>query len=105
LTSPWIDQARFMIVTPTIGRLSLIRACRSVDHQTFGDWQHLVAFDGEQWPIGLREQLAHPRRQFLTSGARHHDFGHSASRLAEEHAVGDFIVQLDDEMSEVDPIV
>jgi len=89
---------KFTLITPTIGRDSLIRACRSLDLQSHTDWEHLVMLDGDRWPEPLLRQIAHPRRTLLQTGARSNDFGNTPRRLAHAHATGWYTIYLDDDV-------
>lgn len=87
---------RFTLLTPTIGRESLVRCCRSVDEQTYPHWQHIVVFDAED-AAELPEELRRENRLVLASGGRNHDVGNRCRHLAYGSIEGDYVLHLDDD--------
>jgi tetratricopeptide (TPR) repeat protein len=96
-------RSRVTVVTVTLGRDSLARACASVDAQTHGDWHHVVLGDGVRPP-----DVRHPRRSTLgfsralgaeEPGANMPDgTPNPLQRWALRHLdLGDFVCFLDDD--------
>lgn len=85
---------KFTIITPTIGRRSLVRTCESLDAQTCQNWQHVVMVDGV---CELPEGLAHPNREFHHFLERHNDGGSFARNQAHQYISGDYVLYLDDD--------
>lgn len=92
------DKPLFSIITPTIGRDSLIRACRALDYQTETRWEHIVCFDGESWPDYLVQQIKHPQRKLLVTGQPVRDYGNTPRRVATQVAQGQYLLYLDDDV-------
>ena len=93
---------RYTVITPTLCRESLIRACESLDAQTNGDWQHLIAVDV---PLVVdaraRSVIARvkkdPRRQIIRCGKQHRNFGNTCRHKLWEQATGEYLLYLDDD--------
>jgi O-antigen biosynthesis protein len=86
------------IVTPTIGRKALIRACRSVNEQTYTDWQHIVIEDGPSLTPEMRKEIEHPQRTILVSGEHaHDDVGNYCRQMAYDYLQGEHVLHLDDD--------
>lgn len=95
---------RYSILTPTILRPSLLRACASIDSQTCSDWEHIVMVDvaviegdGEDNGSELLEAIAHPQRTVLRCERPHKNWGHSCRHRAWARAQGDYVYCLDDD--------
>jgi len=91
---------RYSIVTPTLVRSSLIRACQSIDSQIDKSYEHIVIVDLETLTSDQRRTLAaieHPQRRILYCGMRHCDYGNTCRRAAIAQAKGDYILMLDDD--------
>ena len=87
---------RYTIITPTILRQSLVKACESVDRQTCTDWEHLVMVDSEI-SNDLISRIAHPQRRVLRCERPHNNWGHTCANRAWGMAKGDYIYRLDDD--------
>jgi hypothetical protein len=93
---------RYSIITPTLCRESLLRACESVDIQTDGDFEHLIAIDV---PLLIdkraRDVIARvkkdPRRKLIRCGKQHRNFGNSCRHNLQAQAQGDYLLYLDDD--------
>ena len=90
---------KLSIITPSLARPSLRDCCHSVDIQLGAEWEHIIAFDCAEADLDsdLMFSLAHPCRQFLSTGRRYGHYGNAARRLAWEKATGDFVLHLDDD--------
>lgn len=88
---------RFSIISPTLQRQSLIDTCRSVDSQTFKDWQHIVMVDCEHLREDLLEKIAHPQRLIVKCPVPHRDGGNTCRHNAWELAIGEWCYYLDDD--------
>jgi glycosyltransferase involved in cell wall biosynthesis len=91
---------KFSIVTPTLCRESLLSACRSVNSQTFTDYEHLVSVDLPS--ITPRQQeildtVSHPQRKLFSCGTCHNNYGNTCRRAAIARASGSYVVFLDDD--------
>jgi glycosyltransferase involved in cell wall biosynthesis len=92
----------FTIITATILRPSLIDTCRSIDTQSYGLWQHLVAIDlpvHEATPEQLRlvDQIKHPNRQVYQCAVPHRNYGNTCKSEMFRHVRGDYLLYLDDD--------
>lgn len=87
---------KFTIITATIGRDTLQRACKSLQQQSYTNYQHIVVFDGHKKDF-QEEDYKHKNRIFLYSGMRHNDYGNMAKHLAYPHIKGDYVLYLDDD--------
>ena len=67
----------FSIITPTIGRDTLLRTCETIDRQTCADWEHLVIFDGPEQEVEVFKKIEHPQRKIIFSGNNFGDYGPS----------------------------
>lgn len=85
---------KFSIITPSLGRDSLVRCCESVDTQTHNDFEHIIVFDGITSETGICPK--DERRHYLTSTATL-AWGNHQRWFAWEHATGDFVIYLDDD--------
>lgn len=88
---------RFTIITPTLQRSSLARACSSVDRQSFADWQHIVMVDRAKLNHALLAEINHPRRTVIQCPVAHHNYGNTCRHNAWELATGDYCLMLDDD--------
>ena len=93
---------RYTVITPTLCRESLIRACESLDAQTNGDWQHLIAVD-VPLVVDARARSVidrvkkDPRRQIIRCGKQHRNFGNTCRHNLQALAHGDYLLYLDDD--------
>ena len=86
---------KFTIITATIGRASLARACKSIEDQTHHDWQHIVMVDGPaKDPL---PDLAHHQREFHHFIQPHKDGGSFVRHEAFPYVLGDYVLYLDDD--------
>ncbi len=92
---------RYTLITPTLVRDTLPRLCDSIDMQTNTDWEHIVVVDcllDTHKRDVLRQISSNPRRRFLYATTTHgNDFGNSARRQAFDAALGDYILDIDDD--------
>ena len=92
----------YSIITPTICRESLLRTCESIDTQTDGDWEHLIAVDV---PLIVRPDARalidslpkDSRRKIFRCGQAHRNFGNACRAAMWEKASGDYCYFLDDD--------
>ena len=93
---------RYTVITPTLCRESLIRACESLDAQTNGDWQHLISVD-VPLVVDARARSVidrvkkDPRRQIIRCGKQHRNFGNTCRHNLQALAQGDYLLYLDDD--------
>src|ERR1700722_11558763 len=76
----------FSVITPTLQRDSLIRACRSLDEQTCDDWEHIIMVDTPQANYNLWDQIdpneGFGKRKILLCDHPHADFGNTCRHNA-----------------------
>lgn len=87
---------RYSIITPTLCRESLLRACESVDFQTNTDWEHIVMVD-RYMDNHVLSKIVHPQRFIHYCDRTHADSGNTCRRNAYAYAHGDYVYYLDDD--------
>jgi glycosyltransferase involved in cell wall biosynthesis len=92
----------FSVITPTLVRESLVRTCRSLDVQRYGQWQHLVMVDKPEsalktWEKRRLDQISDSRREIRYCPEAHRDFGNTCRSSAWDFVRGDYILYLDDD--------
>ena len=92
---------RFSIITPTILRDSLTGCIDSVQSQTFRDFQHVIAIDGDGTCATVQD--LYPQTFVFACGKRHNDFGNTARSMAWERATGEYLLFLDDDNAIASP--
>ena len=93
---------RYSIVTPTIGRESLLRTCESIDQQTNPDWEHVILVDIPLVINRVQRNIIEAvpkdhRRRFIRCGRRHNDFGNTCRHNAHSQLRGEYVVYVDDD--------
>lgn len=94
---------RYTIITPSLVRPTLKRLCDSIDAQTNGDWEHIVAVDKglkdcTELDRSILKSVEDPRRRFHFYEEKHaNDCGNSARRKAFPSARGEYIFYIDDD--------
>lgn len=83
----------FTVITPTINRPELEKACRSLASQSYRSWQHVVVHD----EANFVEDERHPQRLIIATGERRNDFGNTPRNMAWMHALGTYLICLDDD--------
>lgn len=93
---------RYSIITPTIVRSTLPILCDSIDRQTDGDWEHLIAVD-------VDDLWANPHKQKILDGLRygrraiyycrkpHRDTGNTCRHEMSLITLGDYVLYVDDD--------
>ena len=87
---------RYSIITPTILRESLLRACHSVDVQTCQDWEHIIMVDSGHNDT-LLEKIKHSQRHIFFCDMPHRNWGNTCRFNAYEKTQGDYLYSLDDD--------
>lgn len=87
---------RYSILTPTILRGSLLKACESINNQTCTDWEHIVIVDSDL-RSDILNKITHPQRRIVYCDTQHGDYGHSCRHHAYKYCKGDYIYNLDDD--------
>ena len=87
----------FSIITPTIGRDTLLKTCETIDNQTCHDWEHLVIFDGPEQDVEVFKKIEHPQRRIIFSGHNFGDYGHSLRFFSYDLAKYDRMMYIDDD--------
>ena len=92
------------IITPTIQRESLKECCRSLDRQTFTQWEHIVVLDVDAVDYDLVESVCHSsERLMIMLGRRFGNYGNPARNRAWKYVRGCYIHYLDDDNRMADP--
>lgn len=98
-----MEQCKFTIITPTLLRSSLTRACLSVSNQSYSNWEHIVVIDKpgtdiEQF-LSLNPDLVHPNRKWFVCPLRHNNVGNSCRSSMFENISWDtnYVLYLDDD--------
>ena len=89
----------FSIITPTLQRESLVDLCKSIDAQTFTEWEHIIIADSDVLNEDLAGRIAHRQRKFFVRDFPHAE-GHAANKIrnkAWEYATGDYCLYADDD--------
>ncbi len=89
----------FSVITPTLDRPSLQMLFRSLEKQSFLDWEHIVVHDRELPQFSTLQpfyESAWPRVH-IECGARHNDYGNTCRNAAWEYATGTYLVYGDDD--------
>ena len=92
----------FTVITPTILRPSLIDTCRSIDTQSYSEWQHLIAVDlpiqqATPEQLKLLDEIKHANRQVYHCAVFHKNYGNTCKSEMFAHARGDYLLYLDDD--------
>jgi glycosyltransferase involved in cell wall biosynthesis len=92
-----VVSTHFSIITPTIGRDTLLRTCETIDRQTCPDWEHLVIFDGPEQEVEVFKKIEHPQRKIIFSGNNFGDYGHSIRFFSYDFTKYDHMMYIDDD--------
>jgi hypothetical protein len=98
-----MEQLKFTIITPTLLRPTLIKACESITAQSYVNWEHLVVVDkpGADIDKYLSENptLAHPNRKWFVCSTHHHNVGNTcrSSMFDKLSYDTDYVLYLDDD--------
>ena len=86
------------IITPTIQRESLKECCRSLDRQTFTQWEHIVVLDVDAVDYDLVESVCHSsERLMIMPGRRFGNYGNTARNRAWKYVRGRYVLYCDDD--------
>lgn len=92
---------RYTLLTPTLVRPTLKRLCDSIDSQTCTDYEHIVIIDCvvDKEKQAILDGIAlSPNRKFVQCDKVHDkDYGNTARRQGFDIAMGDYILQIDDD--------
>jgi glycosyltransferase involved in cell wall biosynthesis len=91
---------KFSILTSSINRPTLAKACQSVDAQTYPNWTHLVIIDDPKVDIkSLSNSFSHPQRKWFQCPVNHHNFGNTCKNFLFNFIDPDtdYILYLDDD--------
>lgn len=93
---------KFTIITPSIGRTTLIETIESIQSQNYPEYEHLIVFDGEpRWQSPemvqkINEFLKDPHiKMFGTQQTK--NFGNFQRQKGNEESSGDYTTYLDDD--------
>ena len=88
----------FSVITPTLMRHSLIRCCRSIDTQTFANFQHIVQVDCAEYDMAIITAIEDDERRVIYKcPTPHKNFGNTCRHNAWNHATGRFCLYVDDD--------
>lgn len=87
----------FTIITPSLQRDTLYRACASVDSQSLALWEHLVMLDVAEVNEAMFHAIYHPQRRVMQCDYPHRNYGNACRNRAWEMATGDWLLYLDDD--------
>lgn len=87
---------KFSIITPTLQRESLRKACESVNSQTHTDWEHIVMVDCEELK-DITLEIEHPNRKIILCIDPHKNYGNTCRHNAMGFVTGDYVLYLDDD--------
>lgn len=87
----------FSIITPTIQRKSLVQCCKSVDTQTFTNWEHLIQVDKVVFDVDMMWEVGNGKfqRKIQQCAIEHKNFGNTCRHNACQRATGKYIIYLD----------
>lgn len=85
------------LITPTVQRESLVTLCKSIDEQTFLQWEHIVMIDQEVVNDALIERISNPKRKILQCDKAHRNGGNTCRHNAWDAVVGSFVYHIDDD--------
>lgn len=86
---------KFTVITPTVLRPSLHKACKSLERQDYPNWEHIVMVDMPGSPVPT--WLEHPQRKIFVCDQAHRNVGNTCRHDAFPHITGDYVVYLDDD--------
>ena len=87
----------FSIITPTIQRSNLTKACKSLNSQVYTDWEHIVMVDCAELDESLIATIAHSNRKVIKCDHAHKNYGNTCRHNAWDHATGRYLIYLDDD--------
>jgi SAM-dependent methyltransferase len=86
---------KFSIITPTVLRPSLERACRSIERQKYTNWEHIIMVDLPN--AAIPTYLAHPQRKVIICDQAHKNYGITCRHNAIPKTSGMYVLYLDDD--------
>lgn len=93
----------FTVITPTLLRKSLVKACESIDNQN-SSVQHIVMVDKDESLLTdsdkqILESIRNKHREIRFTGkiTGINDYGNNARNMAYQYVKGDYIFYLDDD--------
>lgn len=86
---------KFTIITPTVLRPSLYKACKRLEGQSYDNWEHIVMIDIPGAPVPT--WLKHPKRKIFHCDRAHKNVGNTCRHNAFPHITGDYVLYLDDD--------
>lgn len=90
---------RFLIITPTIQRYSLLETCESINRQTYTNWIHHVAFDCtmENFDRELANKIKHSHRCISICEVNHRNGGNTCRHNVCNYYAADWVIYCDDD--------
>jgi len=89
-----MNKPRYSVITPSIGRHSLIKTCESLLRQTYENWEHIIVLDNGQLPKGLPTD---DRQLVMICPEWHNNWGNTCRRMGWLAARGTYCYYLDDD--------
>ena len=88
---------KFTIITPTLLRPTLERACKSIEGQNYENWHHIVTIDNPS--ANPPSNLNHQNRRWRQCAKSHHNVGNTCRSESFGHVPPDtdYILYLDDD--------
>lgn len=89
----------FSVITPTLDRPSLQVLMRSLERQSFGNWEQVIVHDRE-FPECTRRGPIHEQnwpRVHIECGVRHKDYGNTCRHHGWEYAAAGYLIYGDDD--------
>jgi glycosyltransferase involved in cell wall biosynthesis len=87
---------RYSIITPSLGRDTLLRLCQSIDQQSCADWEHIVMIDSAD-AEHLLYSIRHPQRTVVHCSNTYRDWGNTCRREAWDLSSGEYLLYIDDD--------
>lgn len=87
----------FSIITPTLQRDSLIETCRTIDTQTFQNFQHVIMVDQEEFNLSVLDKISSDKRIIAKCHFPHRNGGNTCRHNAFSLTSGEWIYFLDDD--------
>lgn len=83
------------VVTPTILRRQIEDTIKSIDSQTYDNWEHVIIVDDAECKHDIKET---ERRRVVFAGQKYNNYGNTPKYLAWDHVKdGSYIMYMDDD--------
>lgn len=95
-----MDSVKFSIITPSIGRTTIIKTIESIRSQGYENFEHIIVADGDDAYQRLKillDPYKDDLRIKLYSTEQTKNFGNYQRRVASEYVTGNYVMYLDDD--------